>query len=123
VESVAAGFAGGGAHHIVGTTLVATVAERRDAPDPAVCLAVGVDEVLEQGEITPVEVGDERCMEFAVLGDSVNVASHLESLCRELGAALTVSDALIARARDAGDPGLLDGFVAIGPQRLKGLAT
>jgi DNA modification methylase len=56
VESVAAGFAGGGAHHIVGTTLVATVAERRDAPDPAVCLAVGVDEVLEQGEITPVEV-------------------------------------------------------------------
>jgi adenylate cyclase len=90
--------------------------ERQAAGASPIQIAIGAH----HGEVVLGDVGDERCMEFAVLGDSVNVASHLESLCRELGAALTVSDALIARAWDAGDPGLLDGFVAIGPQRLKG---
>ncbi|MDH3771651.1 MAG: adenylate/guanylate cyclase domain-containing protein, partial [Nitrospirota bacterium] len=90
-------------------------AERRLAGKRAIRIAIGAH----HGEVVLGDVGDERCMEFAVLGDTVNVASHLESLCRDLGAAITVSDGLLARARDAGADRALEGFVTSEPQRLK----
>jgi adenylate cyclase len=100
-------------------TMLASVADwnavREAAGERLLQIAIGTH----HGEVVLGDVGDERCMEFAVLGDTVNVASHLESLCRQLGTDLTVSDALIARARDAGDARILEGLVAIGPQRLK----
>jgi adenylate cyclase len=89
--------------------------ERHAAGELPIQIAIGTH----HGNVVLGDVGDDRCMEFAVLGDTVNVASHLESLCRSLGSDLAVSDALIARARQAGDVDIVEGLVAIEPQRLK----
>jgi adenylate cyclase len=100
-------------------TMLAAIAdwnvERHAAGKLPIRIAIGAH----HGNVVLGDVGDDRCMEFAVLGDTVNVASHLESLCRRLGSALAVSDALLTRAVDAGDAHIAEGLVAIGPQRLK----
>ncbi len=90
-------------------------AERHVAGERPIRVAIGAH----HGEVVLGDVGDERCMEFAVLGDTVNVASHLEGLCRQLGAAITVSDELLGRAHITSDDRALEGFVPIEPQYLK----
>jgi adenylate cyclase len=57
-----------------------------------------------------------------VIGDTVNVASRLERLTRELNAQIVVSDELVARVRDEGSvsDGLLDGFAQRGEEYVAG---
>jgi adenylate cyclase len=70
-------------------------------------LAVAIG--LHHGPVVTGDVGDARCLEFAVIGDTVNVASRLEALCRPLEAAAIVSrEAAVA----AGAHPALAGFVA-----------
>jgi adenylate cyclase len=57
--------------------------------EPPLRVAIG----LHFGPVVTGDVGDARCLEFAVLGDTVNVASRLEALCRPLEAAAVVSRA------------------------------
>ncbi len=49
----------------------------------------------------PVVLGDigGNCLEFAVIGSSVNIASRLEALTRDLNVALIASDALVTQAQ------------------------
>ncbi|MCA1511429.1 adenylate/guanylate cyclase domain-containing protein [Bradyrhizobium sp. NBAIM01] len=49
----------------------------------------------------PVVLGDlgQTCLEFAVIGATVNVASRLEALTRTLGCALVASDDLVSQAK------------------------
>jgi adenylate cyclase len=49
----------------------------------------------------PVVLGDigQTCLEFAVIGATVNTASRLEALTRAFGCALVASDDLVSRAR------------------------
>jgi len=54
------------------------------------------------GRATVGDVGPARRLEFAVIGDTVNVASRLEAATRALEARIVLSDALVAQARAEG---------------------
>ena len=45
-------------------------------------------------------IGPERRLEFATLGDAVNVASRLEAATRDLGCRIVASDAVVSRVGD-----------------------
>jgi adenylate cyclase len=99
-------------------------------------VAVGVG--LHYGPAVVGDIGDERRLEFAVIGDTVNVASRVEHLTRALAAPLTVSDDLVeavrgeadgarANAGDAADAGVTDDSAALlekltfaGPHTIRG---
>ena len=96
-------------------------ATRRAAGAPAIPLSVGIH----HGTVVLGDIGSARRLEFAVLGDVVNVASRLEALTRELNCRAVVSDAVVDEVRrevgDATDE-LLAGFRAAPPQTLRGRA-
>ncbi len=75
----------------------------RAEPDPAMRAEVSVG--VHFGLVTLGNVGPSRRLEFAVLGDVVNVASRLETATRALGCRIVCSDAVMARG------GEKDGFV------------
>lgn len=89
-------------------------AERAATGDEPLRLALG----LHVGPVVTGDIGDERCLEFAVLGDTVNVASRLEELCRPLDAAAVISRT-VAEAAPAHP--LLEAFQPIaGGTRIRG---
>lgn len=95
---------------------------RLEAGEKPVRIAIGVH----YGPVIMGNMGDEQRMEFAVIGDTVNVASRLERLARPLNAAIVFSDDLIAAvAREAetepatAEP-LLEGLVKCEPQPIAG---
>ncbi len=84
--------------------------ERRDeAGFPVVKLSIG----LHYGDVVVGDIGTERRLEFAVIGDTVNVASRLEESTRAIGCKMVLSNDLVEAAL-TGTPdeaeGLLTGF-------------
>ena len=74
-------------------------AERHARGQPPLRIGVGAH----YGPAVLGEIGSERSAAFAVVGDTVNTASRLQSLTRELECVAVVSEALVdaARASDA----------------------
>ncbi|CAN0295921.1 unnamed protein product, partial [Discosporangium mesarthrocarpum] len=67
-----------------------------------------------RGEVILGDVGSTRRLEFATIGDTVNVAARLESSTRQAGVRALVSDALMADADEKGP------FEYIGPLDVRG---
>ena len=60
---------------------------RADAGFPPVRLSVGVH----YGQVVSGDIGSERRLEFATIGDAVNLASRLEAATRPLAASIVIS--------------------------------
>lgn len=94
-------------------------AERISRQQKAIRIGIG----LNFGPAVMGDIGTERNMAFAVIGDTVNVGSRLEALSRKLSCEIVASDSLIAEVRREMTPAadsLLKGFVASEPQELRG---
>jgi adenylate cyclase len=78
---------------------------------------------LHYGPVVVGSIGTDRRLELAVLGDTVNVASRLEAMTRELGCAALISGATVDTVREeapAEAAAILEGFVHRGAVPLKG---
>jgi adenylate cyclase len=69
------------------------------------------------GEVFAGALGDQRLLEYTVIGDTVNVAERLEKLTRRVQSSLVVSSALLAAG---GDAALVHRWQSLAGQRLKG---
>jgi class 3 adenylate cyclase len=96
---------------------VAAWNRRRDAAGRAK-LQIGIG--LHRGEVVLGDIGSERRMEFAVVGDTVNVASRLQEMTRKFHLAIVTSEDVIAAAK-AESKGLSIGeFQSLGQHELRG---
>lgn len=93
-------------------------AERERGGEPPVKIAIGVH----YGPVVLGDIGGANRLEYAVIGDTVNVASRLERLTRALGVDIIASEQVIEQARRQGlDEGReLLGFERGDPQELEG---
>jgi adenylate cyclase len=79
---------------------------------------------LHYGPVVMGDIGSQRSMAFATVGDTVNVTSRLQSLTRDLNAVIVASRELItAVEREAAEQALLGGLTGRGPQQLRGRDT
>jgi len=91
--------------------------ERRAASGlPELYIGVGIH----RGEVVLGEIGSERRLEFAVIGDAVNVASRLQEMTRNFQLAIVASDDVIAAARSESGWVTRDVFRPLGPHELRG---
>ncbi|MEK9967657.1 MAG: adenylate/guanylate cyclase domain-containing protein [Ferrovibrio sp.] len=82
-------------------------------------LAVGIH----YGPLTLGNIGDESRVEYALIGETVNVAHRLEQMTRTLNAQLCLSQAFIDKLTEEtrGDTGALRDMIALKPQPIRGL--
>jgi len=92
--------------------------ERKPRGEPPIRISIG----LHYGQVVLGDIGLNR-LEFAVIGTTVNAASRLESLTRELGCAMIASDDLVQRARAEAGSSNADfaDLVPQSPQPIRGL--
>lgn len=93
--------------------------ERQDAGEEPIEVSVGIH----HGTVVLGDIGSARRMEYAVLGDTVNVACRLEELTRSLGVHMAMSDDLVTAVRHEPDTEaetLLSDFDNGGPHPVRG---
>lgn len=93
-------------------------AKRRDNGLKPMHLGIG----LHHGDVILGDIGSERRMEFAVIGDTVNVASRIQEMTRSLDVAILASGGVIEAARaEAGEKAIRE-FTDRGEHELRGRA-
>ncbi len=96
---------------------------RQGQGEPRIRIGIGVH----WGPVVLGDIGGDNRLEFATIGDTVNVASRLEHLTRELGAEIAVSAELVGAVRatlpEAEAAALVEGFVPAPLQALRGRNT
>ncbi|MBL8697713.1 MAG: adenylate/guanylate cyclase domain-containing protein [Alphaproteobacteria bacterium] len=92
-------------------------AARSKAGYPPIAIGIG----LHYGPAVLGDIGSRRSMAFTVIGDTVNLASRLQGMTRDLGTTLCVSEALMMRARTDGAAAEdLEGLVDRGELTVRG---
>jgi adenylate cyclase len=91
---------------------------RIDEGEPPIKIGIG----LHYGPAVMGDVGSERCAAFAVVGDTTNLASRLQSLTRTIKAKIVVSQQFAKKVEkeSSQSPRNLEGFVYLGPQSIRG---
>ncbi|MEM7424365.1 MAG: adenylate/guanylate cyclase domain-containing protein, partial [Pseudomonadota bacterium] len=94
-------------------------ARRAEAGEPALKASFG----LHYGPAVLGDIGGENRLEFAVVGNTVNVASRLEALSRPLGSRLVASGDLVQHVRSGGATSgdALEGLMPMEEQRIRGV--
>jgi adenylate cyclase len=69
---------------------------RAEKGEPPLAIGIGVN----YGPAVMGDVGSEHTLSFTVIGDTVNIASRLQSLTRELKTPLIVADAVLKQIGD-----------------------
>lgn len=88
----------------------------RQAP---LTLAIG----LHYGPLTLGNIGDENRLEYALIGETVNVAHRLEQMTRSLDTQICASQAFVDKLMEEtrSDAGAIRDMVALNPQPIRGL--
>ena len=84
---------------------------------------VGIGIGVHYGPAVLGDIGSDRSMTFAVIGDTVNSSSRLEGLTRQIENDLVVSHVLVEKVRleaGGGEPAILEGLDEAGEQDVKG---
>jgi adenylate cyclase len=94
--------------------------DRQAAGEAIIRIGIGVH----WGPVVLGDIGGDSRLEFATIGDTVNVASRLEHVSRDLAAEIVVSAELVAAVREAVPAAeaeaLLEGFAGGQAQNLRG---
>ncbi|MGE3871933.1 MAG: adenylate/guanylate cyclase domain-containing protein [Parvibaculaceae bacterium] len=90
--------------------------KRRENGLPPMYLGIG----LHHGDVVLGDIGSERRMEFAVIGDTVNVASRVQEMTRALDIAVLASDGVIQAARAEAGEDAVSEFTDTGEHELRG---
>ncbi|WP_171211121.1 adenylate/guanylate cyclase domain-containing protein [Ruegeria sp. HKCCA5426] len=92
--------------------------ERNRQGEPEIQVGIGVH----YGSVVLGDIGANR-LEFAVIGDAVNVAAKLEALTREFGARAVLSDAINVQLQQEGQnlPEVMEGFAKYENQTVRGV--
>ena len=92
--------------------------QRTDEGEPPIQVGIGVH----YGPAVMGDVGNERCAAYAVVGDTTNLASRLQSLTRTIKAKIIISQQFVKKVEKESSQSLrnLEGFVYLGPQKIQG---
>lgn len=85
----------------------------------AIQIAVGIH----TGNVILGDIGSERRLEFAVLGDTVNVASRVEGKCRSLDARILFTAEVLSAVQAEDGTSAIAGHLDLGMQELRGRTT
>ena len=93
--------------------------QREEAHEEPIILSIGIH----YGEVILGDIGSERRLEFAALGDTVNVAARLEELTRSMGTQILISNELVvanSKCEAQNDNHFIDSFAKAGGTVLRG---